>query len=58
MLRSTSEDRLTYQLIYEPFECGVIILEGVSDFFEVQTGVRQRCMLFPLLFLILIDNFV
>ena len=29
--------------------------EGVSDFLEVQTGVRQGCMLSPLLFLILID---
>ena len=43
------------KLFYERFECGVILREGVSDFFEVQTGVRQGCMLSPLLFLILID---
>jgi len=42
-------------LFYERFECGVILKEGVSDFFEVQTGVRQGCILSPLLFLILID---
>ena len=29
------------KLFYERFECGVILREGVSDFFEVQTGVRQ-----------------
>ena len=43
------------KLFYERFECGVILREGVSDFFEVQTGVRQGYMLSPLLFLILID---
>ena len=29
------------KLFYERFECGVILREGVSDFFEIQTGVRQ-----------------
>ena len=43
------------KLFYEQFECGVILKEGVSDFFEVQTGVRQGFMLSPLLFLILTD---
>ena len=43
------------KLFYERFKCGVILREGVSDFFDVQTGVRQGCMLPPLLFLILID---
>ena len=44
------------KLFYERFECGVIIRVGVSDFFEVQTGVRQVCLLSPLLFLILNDH--
>ena len=44
------------KLFYERFECSVILSEGVSDFFQVQTGVSQGCMLSPLLFLILIDN--
>ena len=33
------------KLFYERFECGVILKDGVSDFFEVQTGVRQGYML-------------
>ena len=33
----------------------MILREGVSDFFEVQTGVRQVFMLSSLLFLFLID---
>jgi hypothetical protein len=43
------------KLFYEHFECGVILLEGVSEYFEVKTGVRQGCILSPLLFLTLID---
>ena len=43
------------KLFDERFECCVILKEGVSDFFEVQTGLRQRCVLSPLLFLILSD---
>ena len=39
----------------ERFECGVILREGVSHFFKVQTGVRQGFMPSPLLFPILID---
>ena len=43
------------KMLDEWFECVVILKEGVSDFFEVQTGVRQGCMIYRLLFLILID---
>ena len=42
------------KLFYERFECGAILKESVSDFFEVQTGMRQECILSPLLFLVLI----
>ena len=27
---------------YKRFECGVILKEGVLDFFKLQTGVRKR----------------
>ena len=43
------------KLFYERFKCGVILREGVSDFFKVQIGVRQGGMLSPLLILIFID---
>ena len=43
------------KLFYERFDCGLILREGVSGFFEVQAGVRKEFMLSPLLFLILID---
>ena len=46
------------KLFYGRFECGVILKEGVSNFFGVQTGMRQGCVLSPLLFLILIDYVV
>ena len=45
-------------MFYHRFEYGVILKKGVSDFFELQTGVRQGCMLSPLVFLILIDYIV
>ena len=38
------------KLFYERFEFDMIRREGVSDFFEVETGVRQGRMLSPLLF--------
>ena len=38
------------KLFYVPFECDVILKEGVSDLFEMQTGVRQGFMLSALLF--------
>ena len=43
------------ELFYEHFECSVILPDGLSEGFEVRTGVRQGCILSPLLFLILID---
>jgi len=42
-------------LFYERFECGVIVGHSISDFFGIKTGVRQGCILSPLLFLVLID---
>ena len=46
------------KLLYERLECGVVLKEGVLEFFEVQTGVRERCMLSHLLFINLIDNVI
>ncbi len=43
------------KLFYEHFECSVNLPDGLSEGFEVRKGVRQGCILSPLLFLILID---
>ena len=55
---SSDQKIFSLKLLYERFEFGVILKERVSDFFEVHTGVRQGCLLSPLLFLILIGYVV
>ena len=43
------------QTFYENFECSVILKKSVSEPFTVKSGVRQGCILSPILFLIVID---
>jgi hypothetical protein len=43
------------KLFYENYECCVICDNDMTDFFNVKTGVRQGCILSPILFLITID---
>ena len=43
------------KLFYIKFECCVDLNTELSDWFEVVTGVRQGCILSPILFLITID---
>lgn len=43
------------KLLYEEFSCQVIHAGTLTDPFPVTTGVRQGCILSPLLFLIVID---
>ncbi len=43
------------KLFYNKFECCVDLCPELSDWFEVTTGVRQGCILSPILFLITID---
>ena len=43
------------QAFYENFECSVILEKSVSEPFTVKSGVRQGCILSPILFLIVID---
>ena len=43
------------KLFYEKFECSVLLDNSVSESFPVNSGVRQGCILSPLLFVILID---
>ncbi len=43
------------KLFYNKFECCVDLNTQLSDWFEVQTGVRQGCIISPILFLIVID---
>ena len=42
-------------LFYRNFECSVIIGSKTSEPFPVKSGVRQGCILSPMLFLITID---
>ncbi|XP_077866228.1 uncharacterized protein LOC144353822 [Saccoglossus kowalevskii] len=41
--------------IYVDFECSIIQNNALSDWFKVESGVRQRCILSPMLFLITLD---
>ena len=43
------------KLFYTKFECCVDLNTQLSDWFEVHTGVRQGCIISPILFLIVID---
>lgn len=43
------------KLLYEGFECSVIVDNSLSEWFPVETGVRQGCILSPILFIIAID---
>ena len=40
---------------YTNFECAVILNNKETDWFEVQSGVRQGCIISPILFLVAID---
>ena len=40
---------------YEHFECSVIMGNDLSEWFSVQSGVRQGCIISPILFLVAID---
>ena len=40
---------------YNNFECNIILETSISDSFEVKSGVRQGCILSPILFLMVID---
>ena len=43
------------KLFYTKFECCIDLNTELSDWFEVNTGVRQGCIISPILFLITID---
>ncbi|XP_036358886.1 secreted RxLR effector protein 78-like [Octopus sinensis] len=43
------------RLLYEEFSCQVIHAGRLSEEFRVSTGVRQSCLLPPLLFLVVLD---
>ena len=43
------------KLFYNNYECSVLLKNKFGDWFSVETGVRQGCILSPILFLITID---
>ena len=43
------------KLFYEKYECSVVAENNLTNWFIVRTGVRQGCILSPILFLITID---
>ena len=43
------------ETFYNHFECSVIISNTSSEWFTVKSGVRQGCILSPILFLVVID---
>ena len=58
MKRSARQDKRTYleQLTAEAECCGPVIHEGkLTEPFSVQTGVRQCCLLSPIVFLMVVD---
>ena len=43
------------KLFYEKFECSIILDNSTTEWFAVESGVRQGCILSPMLFTIAID---
>ena len=43
------------ELFYQHFECSVIVNGNLSEWFPVQSGVRQGCIISPMLFLLSMD---
>ena len=43
------------KLFYHHFECSVVVDGNLSEWFPVESGVRQGCIISPILFLVAID---
>ena len=43
------------KIFYDNYKCSVLHNGQLSDWFTVQTGVRQGCVISPLLFLVVVD---
>jgi hypothetical protein len=44
------------KILYERFKCKISHEGKLSEFIEVRNGVRQGCILFPTLFLLILDR--
>jgi hypothetical protein len=44
------------KILYDRFKCKISHEGKLSEFIEVRNGVRQRCILFPTLFLLILDR--
>ena len=43
------------RIFYDNYECSVLHNGQLSDWFSVRTGVRQGCVISPLIFLVVVD---
>lgn len=43
------------RMFYQQFECSIIVDGNLSEWFPVESGVPEGCILSPILFLLAID---
>jgi hypothetical protein len=44
------------QCMYDDFKCKILHEGKLIDYIEITNGVRQDCILFPTIFLLVLDN--
>ena len=51
----TEDHEHSQSAVYDGFECAVVEEDATSEWFELTTGVKQRCTMSGFLFLLIID---